>query len=441
MLCEWPGWWCNPEKDQLLQAIGREPLPRSALSSEDTRHNVVALGLDFTLFLVGMSFVSQHTIIPAFAAHLGAPNLVIGAIPSLMAVGWLLPSLFVAGHTESLSRKLPFVLRYTVWERVPFAVLGLVALVVAGRAPGLALGLLLALLLIMTAVGGVLMPAWMDIVGRTIPTGLRGRFFGIAHLAASAGGLVASLVTAYVLAALAPPASYGVCFLAGALLLGLSYLALARVREPAAAAASPPVALRTYLGRIPDLLRRDRNLAWFLAARTVGVAGTMASGFYTVFALRVHGAPDWRIGLFTTALLAGQAVGTMVLGWLADRAGHRLALLAGFVASVAGNLVALAASSLETLTLVFALSGFHLAAIGVSARTVLLEFAPTVGERPTYLGLGNTVLAPVTLGAPLAAGVMADTWGFDAIFATAAALGVLALALTLRVRDPRRPSP
>jgi peptide/nickel transport system substrate-binding protein len=23
-LCEWPGWWCNPEKDQLLQAIGRE---------------------------------------------------------------------------------------------------------------------------------------------------------------------------------------------------------------------------------------------------------------------------------------------------------------------------------------------------------------------------------------------------------------------------------
>ena len=24
VLCEWPGWWCNPEKDQLLQAMGRE---------------------------------------------------------------------------------------------------------------------------------------------------------------------------------------------------------------------------------------------------------------------------------------------------------------------------------------------------------------------------------------------------------------------------------
>jgi len=25
VLCEWPGWWCNPEKDQLLQVMAREP--------------------------------------------------------------------------------------------------------------------------------------------------------------------------------------------------------------------------------------------------------------------------------------------------------------------------------------------------------------------------------------------------------------------------------
>jgi peptide/nickel transport system substrate-binding protein len=25
VLCEWPGWWCSPEKDALLQAMGREP--------------------------------------------------------------------------------------------------------------------------------------------------------------------------------------------------------------------------------------------------------------------------------------------------------------------------------------------------------------------------------------------------------------------------------
>ena len=42
-------------------------------TSRDLRHNLVALGADHGLFIVGLSFVSTATIIPAFAAGLGAP--------------------------------------------------------------------------------------------------------------------------------------------------------------------------------------------------------------------------------------------------------------------------------------------------------------------------------------------------------------------------------
>src|SRR5213076_3481370 len=101
----------------------------------DVRHNVVALGADFSLFLVGLAFASQSTILPAFADHLGAPNVVIGAIPAVMTLGGFLPSLFAAGHTEALARKLPFVVRYTIWERAPFLVLALAAFLLAERAP------------------------------------------------------------------------------------------------------------------------------------------------------------------------------------------------------------------------------------------------------------------------------------------------------------------
>src|SRR2546427_7325515 len=37
-------------------------------------------------------------------------NVAIGAIPAVMTLGWFLPSLFAAGHTEALRRKLPYVL-------------------------------------------------------------------------------------------------------------------------------------------------------------------------------------------------------------------------------------------------------------------------------------------------------------------------------------------
>src|SRR5216110_1118644 len=233
------------------------------------RRNALALGADYGLFMVGLSFASQATILPAFAAHLGAPNVVIGAIPAVMTLGWFLPSLFAAGHTEALSRKLPFVLRYTVWERVLFLVLALAAFVAAERAPALVLGVLLTLLLVITGVGGVLMPAWMDIVGRAIPVTLRGRFFAASNLAAAAAGFAGSFLTAHVLATWPAPASFGVCFLCASACMALSYLALALVREPAATASSPPVALRAYLRRVSPLLRRDANLRWFLVARAL----------------------------------------------------------------------------------------------------------------------------------------------------------------------------
>lgn len=53
----------------------------------------MALGGDFSLYVVGLAFASQSTILPAFAEHLGAPNIVIGAIPAVTTLGWLLPSL------------------------------------------------------------------------------------------------------------------------------------------------------------------------------------------------------------------------------------------------------------------------------------------------------------------------------------------------------------
>ncbi len=399
---------------------------------------MLALGADFGLFLVALSWASPSTILPAFAAHLGAPSLVIGAIPAVMTMGWYLPSLFAAGHTQGLRMKLPFVLRYTVWERLPLPVLAVVAFFVAEPAPAAALTVLLLMLLVMTGVGGFLMPAWMDIVGRAIPTTLRGRFFALTSMAGSAGGLLGGMATAWILGTMAAPASYGVCFLLSTLCMGLSFAALALTREPPAAAPPPAPALGAHLRRMPGVLRRDPNLSWFLAARALAIVGTMGSGFYTVYALRAHDAQSWHVGLFTTIMLAGQLVGSLALGWLADRAGHRIVIAIGALAMGSASVLALAAPSLPLFSLVFAAAGVNHAAIHVSNLNVLLEFAPAESERPVYVGLGTTTLAPVVFAAPLAAGAMVDGWGFAAVFLTAAASSVLGVALLLgRVSDPR----
>jgi hypothetical protein len=400
--------------------------------------NITLLGADYGLFLVGLAFASQATILPAFAAWLGAPNVVIGAIPAVMTLGWFLPSLFAAGHTEAMAEKLPFILRWTGWERIPYLVLALFAFVVAERAPGLTLAALLVLLLVSTGVGGLLMPAWMDLIGRAVPSAVRGRFFALSSLAAGVLGFGASFVVAVILDRVPAPASYGYCFLGASLFLGLSWLALLFVREPAGGPAAPPVGLGAYLARVPGLLRRDRNLAWFLASRAFGVAGTMGAGFYTVYALRAWDAPAAKAGIFTALMVAGHALGTLTLGWIADHAGHRLVLLVGAAATTVASVVALLAPTLGAFQVVFMLAGLHTAAISVSAMNVLLEFAPTPRERPTYIGLGTTSMAPVAFAAPLLAGLLADGIGFRAVFLLSLLTGTAGLVLLAAlVRDPR----
>jgi MFS family permease len=404
----------------------------------DLRRNVLALGADYALFMVGLAFASQATILPAFAASLGAPNVVIGAIPAVMTLGWALPSLFAAGHTAALPRKLPFVVRWTVLERLPFPGLALLAFLVADRAPALTLALMLALLLAITGVGGALMPAWMDIVGRAIPTRMRGRFFALASLAAGMLGFGASLLAARALTAWPGAPGFGICFLGATVAMALSFLALLFVREPPGGTAAPAIPLGDHLRRVPSLLRRDPNLAWYLVARGLAVVGTMAAGFFTVHALRAWEAPAGQVGLFTALLLAGQVLGTATLGWVADRTGHRVVIMAGIAATLAANGVALAAPSLALFGLVFVLTGFQNAAITVSNLNVLLEFAPSEKERPTYIGLGLTAMAPVSFGAPLAAGLLADLTGLRAVFALAALAALVGLGLLwARVRDPR----
>jgi hypothetical protein len=70
---------------------------------------------------------------------------------------------------------------------------------------------------------------------------------------------------------------------------------------------------------------------------------------------------------------------------------------------------------------------------------VMLEFAPALEEQPTYIGLATTLMAPLAFGAPLAAGLLADGFGFVSVFVASAAAAGIALAILLtRVRDPRR---
>ena len=410
----------------------------AAFVRTNLRWNFLALSLDYGLFGLGLSLAASTTVLPAFAQRLGASNLVIGLLPALLTVGWGLPSVFFANYIERQERKLPMVLAVTVWERLPYLLLGLAALYLAAEQPALTLALMLFLVALGAASGGVIMPAWVEIIAKVIPVTLRGRYFAFGNIVSGLTGVGGAALVGYFLTIFAYPTNYALCFFAAFAALAASFVFLAATREHPVRSRKPAVPFASYLRRLPEVLRRDRDFSAYLAARMLSIGGAMANGFFTVFALKRLGAGEEQVAVFTFFLLAGQTVSTAVWGQLADQRGHKLVLTLGAAASVGANLVALAATEVWMLYPVFILMSAAIGAVNVSHLTIMLEFGPPA-DRPTYIGLGGTTMAPVALLVPLVGGLLADGPGFGAVFATAGVLALLSfLCLVFVVREPRQ---
>ena len=405
---------------------------------QNLRRNFVALAGLFGMFQAGLSFASFTTVLPALAGRLGASNALIGLIPAIHMVGWSLPGVLVANHVEGLNRKLPYVIRFTVFERLPLALAAVAVLLLATNNPSLALVLLVLSLASMSLVGGVVLPGWFGIITKIVPLNIRGRFFAWSNTIGAGLGLLASAGVGFLINGLSYPMNYAACLAIGSACLWIGFAFLFRIREPELRTGQASATLGGYLGRLPTILRRDVKLSRFLMARWVASFGTMGVGFFAVYALSDLRLAEWQVGAFNFALLATQMASSVAFGTLADRFGHKIVVTAGTGFMALASLAAV--MSLEAwwlIYLAFVAVGASYATIGVSAFSILLEYAPA-GQQPTYTSLAGLLLAPPTFAAPIIGGLIADAVGYSAMFWVSIVVSLVAvLIFIIHVRDPR----
>jgi MFS family permease len=139
-------------------------------------------------------------------------------------------------------------------------------------------------------------------------------------------------------------------------------------------------------------------------------------------------------------LLAVQAIGYIGGGALADRWGHKQVLELATGLGMLALLLAVAAPTATWFLPIFALVGAAQAGYQLSGFTLVFSFS-TPAERPAYIGVANTMLAPVAALGPLLAGSLAEVAGYGALFVALLAIGLVGLlGLHWRVPAPARAS-
>lgn len=397
---------------------------------------------DITFITLGLSLISRETVIPVLVSQLTDSKLAIGLVPALWSLGFYLPQLLTANLAERMEYKKPFVMLIgSVFERLPYLLIGLTVLTSAISAPTLALVVVLAGVGLASSGAGLATPAWLDMIAKVIPVQRRGIWAGLGHGLGALMGIVGAYFVARILVSYAFPNNYALLFFLAFGLVVLSWVGLALNREPPSPLTKEVLPLQRYLGQLPAVLGRDSNYRRYLISKSLVNLGAMSTGFFAVYGTEVFAIDGAGVGLLTGILIGTQAIANPLWGLLGDRVGHKIVLaMAGFAITLA-PLSALAAAGMPLLMLTFVFLGTYLAAEQASSLNIILEFcAPE--DRPTYIGLTNTLLAPMLILAPIFGGWLAGALGLRVMFNIALAVAISGtLLLFFWVREPRHPTP
>ncbi|MGF1939232.1 MAG: MFS transporter [Nostoc sp. ChiQUE02] len=404
---------------------------------KNLRYNFTVNIIESGFFGLGSGFASFITIIPLFVSTLTSSALLIGLIPAIPRLGWQLPQLLTADKVARLKYYKPTVMLLTIHHKLPFLGLALVALLQLRLNSQTILQLTFAILIWHGLGGGFCATAWQSMVAKIIPSRKLGIFYGALAAANNLMSIFGAVIAGLLLKEFAQPFNFALCFLCASFAMALSWFFMSRTREPVSAPSSAIETRREFWDSLSLILRCDENFRWFVSARMLSQLALMPLPFYTLYAVHQYGMGEAFVGLITSVLMATQTIAGLVLGWVGDRWGHKLALQIGCIACAFSSVLACLAPNANWFYLVFIGAGIGMMALQNIAAVMTLEFG-NQQQRPAYIGLGNTLVAPATILAPILGGWIAENIDYKTTFLVAAIGGlVTALLLHVGVSDPR----
>jgi len=415
-----------------------------------TRWNFAVIVLDASFFMAGWAFVDPTAVMPALVSTLTDSKVVIGLMGTIQRAGWLLPQLLGASFVLHRAHKKPFVFYPCLVSRLPFYALAAVMLSpwAAGHTDALLWMLLVGYALFCFGDGITGVP-WHDIIARTIPATMRGRFFGAMQFTSGLLAIGAARVVAHVLAdpGRSFPSNYGFLFCMLCVGLTLSTICLALIREPKSTAVGEAQSLLAIIRSIPRTLREYPRLKNVIIAQNLcGLAG-LAVQFYALYAYKQLGLPTATSGTFITAGVTGAVGCSFLWAYLSDRKGSTrvirgVAILLFLVPAAAVAIPPLVRAAGLTSAMpyfyavVFLLSGATGGGWWMGFTNYTMEISPEE-KRPVFLGLQATLSFPTVIW-PYVGGELLGVISYQMLFGIVMATSLVSAIYVRRLPEPRR---
>jgi len=395
-------------------------------------------------FQAGSAAVDSATVMSALVHQLTASPVAVGAVPTILRLGWLLPQLAVGYLAGRAGSSMPF---YILGAFGRTAAIALIAAVLgAGALAGWPLPALgaatLALWTVYAFLSGIVGVPYNDIVARSIPSAQRSRLLAIRFFGGGIVALLAAGIADRLVRTLHFPLSYAAILAIAAVLMLSSSVIFTAMGEPGRS--GPPRAAGSfaeYLREGLETFRSDPVFRRFVFAQWCGGAVLTAAPFFIV-AAGALGAGLENVALLLGAQTAGALAANPLWGWWGDRRG-KLSLMRAIAAMravpplVLLGLLAVPlppATAMPILLAVFFSLGALANGVTIAVIGLLMEISPA-DRRPAYSGYFNALTAPAFLF-PLAGGLAVSALGIWVVFAVSLAAAIAQAAFVIRIAPP-----
>ncbi len=391
------------------------------------RRNSALLVAEAAAFMCGLAFFDSSTVYPVLLRKLGASDSLIGMTRLVQVLGFTLPALVAAHYIHGRTHHKRFMLTTCAIARVGLFTIPLV-LLVADTNPTLALAWTISVTGVFWMMDGACAVSWFDIVAKSIPARVRGRFFGVMQLSAGLAAAGAGLVVASVLHSPEWPFPLNFALLGGLWFVGAmgSQLGLSMIVEPAASSdqSDDRPTFRQYLRQAAPMLRNSPRIRMLIVTRVLLDGAGIAAPFYVLFAQRDLGVSLQLVGLYTVAQSVGRIAAGPLWGWLTDRFGTTTGVRGIAMTIACTPILALIASKGAPciMFVVFGLLGAVMDGVWMVMSTALLGAASET-ERPLAVGVASVCQTPSALYGPIG-GAVASVLGYQAVFAAAAGVSI-----------------
>ncbi len=392
------------------------------------------------LYMGGLAFLSAESVLPSMVHSLGGSEWFVALMPSLLAIGFFAPAVFVVPLLDRVRRYKPVVMWGGLAQRIPYLFAALAIFLFAEARPNLMLAIVIVSPLVSGLVGGLTVNAWLEMVTRMVPPKKRASGWAYRFIIQGVIGIAAGPIIHHILESRPGPPGYALLHLICFAFVMLSLVALMPMVEHDFPQPVGPKE-RDYFRQLLDIPRQAVQVPEFiryLRVRFTGVGFALLAPFMAIHALAISGRPEEDVGYFVTSQMLGGIFGNILAARIGDRHGGKVVLVASRLLLIAISVFVCVNTSYAGFVTAFFAFGFAFFMERVGDLTMGVEICPRE-NRQSFLALLSFILMPAMILASIAAAAI-QRWSGNFHHAALATglLSVVSLIFLLRIREPRK---